>query len=60
MATDWCESKISTPNSCEIDNIIKQALAAKNAELYSQFALEPCLLEQQLELLQSRKRWMNS
>jgi hypothetical protein len=60
LATGWCESKISTPNSCEIDGIIKQALAAEDAKLYSQSALEPSLLEQRLELLQSRKRWMNS
>ena len=44
----------------EIDDKIKQALAAEDAELYTQFALEPSLLEQGLELLQSRNRWMNA
>ena len=44
----------------EIDDKIKQALAAEDAELYAQFALEPSLLEQGLELLQSRNRWMNA
>ena len=43
----------------EIDDKIKQALAAEDAELYAQFA-EPSLLEQGLELLQSRNRWMNT
>ena len=42
----------------EIDDKIKQALAAEDAELYAQFA-EPSLLEQGLELLQSHNRWMN-
>ena len=44
----------------EIDDKIKEALTAEDAELYAQFALEPSLLEQGLELLQSRNRWMNA
>ena len=44
----------------EIDDKIKQALADEDAELYAQFALEPSLLDQGLELLQSRNRWMNA
>lgn len=43
----------------EIDDKIKQALAAEDRELYAQFAQEPSLLEQGLELLQGRNRWMN-
>ena len=44
----------------EIDDKIKQALAAEDAELYAQFAQEPSLLEQGLELLQSRNRWVTA
>ena len=44
----------------EIDDKIKQALAAEDAELYAQFAQEPSLLEQGLELLQGRNRWMTA
>ena len=43
----------------EIDDKIRQALAAEDAELYARFA-EPSLLEQGLELLQSRNRWMTA
>jgi Family of unknown function (DUF6768) len=41
----------------EIDEKIRQALAAEDAEIYAQFAQEPSLIEQGLELLQSRNRW---
>ncbi len=44
----------------EINDKIKQALPAEDAELYTRFLLEPSLLEQGLELLQSRNRWMNA
>ncbi|MDP6720438.1 MAG: hypothetical protein QGG36_19960 [Pirellulaceae bacterium] len=47
-------------NGNDIDNKIKQALAEEDAELYAQFAQEPSLLEQGLELLQSRNRWMTA
>ncbi|TWU08755.1 hypothetical protein CA54_39920 [Symmachiella macrocystis] len=44
----------------DIDDKIKQALAAEDADLYAQFAQEPSLLEQGLELLQSRNRWVTA
>ena len=44
----------------EIDDKIKQALTPEDAEVYAQFTLEPTLLEQGRELLQSRNRWMNA
>lgn len=43
-----------------IDDKIKQALAAEDAEIFEQFADEPSLLAQGLELLQSRNRWINT
>lgn len=43
-----------------IDDKIKQALAAEDAEVYAQFAEEPSLLAQGLELLQTRNRWINA
>lgn len=42
-----------------IDEKIKQALASEDAEIYEQFAEEPSLLAQGLELLQSRNRLIN-
>ncbi len=42
-----------------IDDKIKQALAAEDAEIYSQFAEEPSLLAQSLQLLKTRNRWLN-
>ncbi len=43
-----------------IDDKIKQALEAEDAEVYAQFAEEPSLLAQSLELLRTRNRWLNS
>jgi uncharacterized membrane protein YciS (DUF1049 family) len=42
-----------------IDEKIKQALADEEAEDYAQFAEEPSLLAQSLELLHTRNRWLN-
>ncbi len=43
-----------------IDDQIKQALAVEDAEVYAQFAEEPSLLAQGLELLHTRNRWFNA
>ena len=42
----------------EFDDKIKQALGAEDAEFYAEFAQEPSLLEQGLELFQIRNRWV--
>jgi hypothetical protein len=47
-------------NAQDIDDKIKQALAAEDAELYAQFAEEPSLLAMGLEVLNSRNRWVTA
>ena len=43
-----------------IDEKIKQALAAEDAEVYARFAEEPSLLAQGMELFHTRNRWINA
>ena len=47
-------------NTAQIDDRIRQALSDEDRKLFEEFNQEPSLLQQALETLQGRNRWMTA